>query len=137
MTGGENSARLHIYTPASDTWDSMDIPVHGFTLTTYHSKLVLIGGWECVGEGIHGRHSNKLWTLREDDQWQETIPPMELESYYNVLATSHGDHLLVLAYGYMFITNKILLFNGHHWTSTNHAPLDLAINVCSTIANGN
>ena len=41
-----DEARLYVYTPATDTWDVLDTPVYHFALTTYHSQLVLVGGWE-------------------------------------------------------------------------------------------
>ena len=50
--GGETSgserdhARLYIYTPTTDMWGTMDTPVCWFTLTIYHSQLVLVGGLE-------------------------------------------------------------------------------------------
>ena len=137
VVGIRAAARLYIYTPPSDTWDTMNTPVYGFVLTTYHSQLVLIGGWEYVGDFL-GRQSYKLWTLSEDGQWQEIIPPMELGLYYSVVAaTSHGDHLLVLIDDYQ-LANKLLVFSGHHWTSTNQVPHDLTFNIikCSTISDG-
>ena len=44
----EDDASLYVYTPTTDTWD-MNMyytPVRSFSLTTYHSRLVLIGGKE-------------------------------------------------------------------------------------------
>ena len=82
VIGKRAAARLCIYNPASNSWDTINTPVYGFTLTTYHSQLVLIGGQEYVGDDVLGRQSNKLWTLSEDGQWQETIPPMELDFHF-------------------------------------------------------
>ena len=80
--GGADTANLYIYTPATDTWTTLDTPAHIFALTTYHSQLVLVS---VVGTGFNtgplnfdGPYlaTNKLWTLGEDGQWQETLPPI-------------------------------------------------------------
>ena len=107
---GENrsAARLYIYTPATDTWDTMDTPVYDFALTVYHSQLVLVGGREYVGENVDGIPSNKVWTLGEDGQWQTTLPPLE-RACTNASAMSHGDHLFVIDPVGVFI------YNGRYW----------------------
>ena len=124
-----SAARLYIYTSATDTWATQDTLVYWFGLTTYHSQLVLVGGWEYGG----GPTTNKLWTLilSEDYQWQETLPPMPT-SCSNPSAVSHGDHLLVIGDGY---PNKIYVYNGHHWASAQHPPHHLD-SIRSTIFSG-
>jgi hypothetical protein len=115
-----DDSRLYIYTPTTDTWTTLDTPVYWFGLTTYHSQLVLVGGWEFVGENVVGEPTNKLWTLSEEGQWQETLPPMPIPcTYASVSAVSHGDHLLVISGGY---PNKVYVYNGHHWASAQHPP---------------
>ena len=106
-------ARLYIYSPATDTWTTLDTPVYLFGLTTYHSQLILVGGREYIGENVEGELTNKLWTLSEDGQWQETLPPM-LTPCDTPSAVSHGDHLLVISGDG---PNKVHVYNGHHWAS--------------------
>jgi hypothetical protein len=114
------SARLYIYTPATDAWTTLDTPVYHFGLTTYHSQLVLVGGTKYVLDAsVAGTATNKLWTLNEDGQWQETLPPMPIPCTF-ASAVSHGDHLLVISGGYP--TNKLYVYNGHHWASAQHLP---------------
>jgi hypothetical protein len=126
-------ARLYIYTPSTGTWTTLDTPVCRFGLTTYHSQLVLVGGWEYVGETVVGEPSDKLWTLSEEGQWQETLPPMPIPcTYASVSAVSHGDHLLVISGGY---PNKVYVYNGHHWASAQHPPQPLN-SIKSTVFNG-
>ena len=125
------AARLYIYTPATDTWTTLDTPVCWFGLTTYHSQLVLVGGREYVGPNVLGEATNKLWTLSEDSQWQEILPPMPTPCT-NTSAVSHGDHLLVIANG---IPNEVYVYNGHHWASAQHPPQQLN-SVKSTVFNG-
>ena len=122
--GGESGnktegARLYIYTPATDTWTTLDTPVEKFGLTTYHSQLVLVGGREYVGENVFWKFTNKLWTLSEDGQWKETLPPMPAPCIPSS-AVSHGDHLLVISDNYP--NNKVYVYNGHHWASAQQPP---------------
>ena len=129
-------ARLYIYTPATDEWATLDTPVYWFGVTTYHSQLVLVGGWEYVGENIMGEPTKKLWTLSEDGQWQETLPPMPISctGYSGTSAVSHGDHLLVI-HDDDPRPNKVYVYNGHHWASAQHPPQRLN-SIKSTIFNG-
>ena len=132
-----DDARLYIYTPTTDSWTILDTesPVYRFALTIYHSQLVLVGGNEYVSETVDGSPTNKLWTLREHGQWQETLPPMPLHHgglARKSSAVSHGDHLLVISDNYP--NNKVYIYNGHHWASAQHPP-DWLYLINSTIFN--
>ena len=131
-----DEARLYIYTPTIDTWDTpIDTPVYWFAITTYHSQLVLVGGREYVGEKIVGERTNKLWTLSKHGQWHETLPPMPIPCT-GISAVSHGDHLLVINDDYSLLSNnKVYVYNGHYWASAQHPPLQL-YSIKSTIFNG-
>ena len=126
-----SAARLYIYTPATDAWTTLDTPVYRFGLTTYHSQLVLVGGREYVGESVDDELTIRLWTLSEDGQWQETLPPMPILCTF-ASAVSLGDHLLVISNDY---PNKIHVYNGHHWASAQHPP-QLLYPIKCTIFNG-
>ena len=108
--------KLSIYTPATDSWDTIDTPVYDFALTTYHSQLVLVGGINRDDE----KPSAKLWTLSEDGQWQETLPPMETAcTSIGISAVSHGDHLVVID------DIKVNVYNGRYWAKAEHFPVML------------
>jgi hypothetical protein len=97
---------------------------------------VLVGGREYGGENVSGEPTNKLWTLSEDGQWQETLPPMPTPCAAPASAVSHGDHLLVISDAtYNYRNNKIYVYNGHHWASAQHPPEKLRY-INSTIFNG-
>jgi hypothetical protein len=132
-TIARSDARLYIYTPATDTWTTLDTPVYWFGLATYHSQLVLVGGREYGGENVSGEPTNKLWTLSEDGQWQETLPSMPKPCTY-ASTMSHGDHLLV-ASDTLDNPNIMYVYNGHHWASAQH-PLKRLRSIKSTIFNG-
>ena len=84
-----------------------------FGLTTYHSQLVLVGGREYAS----GKDTNKIWTLSEHGQWQETLPPMPVSSLFASIVSS-GDHLLVISDD--TFSRRIYMYNGHHWASVQH-----------------
>jgi hypothetical protein len=114
-----DAARLYIYIPVTDTWTTQDTPVYRFGLITYHCRLVLVGGREYAGENSDGELTNKLWTSSEDGQWQKILPPMPTPCTY-ASVVNHGDHLLVISDGCP--TNKVYVYNGHHWASAQHPP---------------
>ena len=120
-----DSARLYIYIPATDTWDTpIDTASYLFALTTYHSQLVLVGGREYVSENVMGNITNKLWTLSEHGQWQEPLPPMRTKCH-SACAMSYGDHLLV-AGGVTLetgISNFVEVYNGNHWSFAQTLPI--------------
>ena len=126
-------ARLYIYSPATNEWTTLDTPVYFFALTTYHSQLVLVGGKKYVGENVSGVSTNMLWTLCEDGQWQETLPPMPTPCGSDASAVGHGDHLLVINDDYPI--SKVYVYNGHHWASAERPPQWLT-SIKSTVFNG-
>ena len=121
----EDDARLYAYTPTTDTWD-MDIctPVWSFSLTTYHSRLVLVGGRE-HGDCSKGDITNEIWTLSEDGcQWRpDTLPPMKMKRH-SVCAVSYKDHLLV-AGGWTLegSSNVVEVFDGSYWYFAQPLPI--------------
>ena len=115
--GQRSTARLYIYALATDTWGTLDTPVYNFALTTYCSKLVLVGGREYVGEKVEGRPSNKLWTLNVDGEWEETLPPMET-ACIDAYAVSHRGHLLIMDHD----CNEVHVYNNRHWSKAQYLP---------------
>ena len=106
------SASLYMYTPTTDRWSRINTPVYRFALTTYRSRLVLVGGKEYVGEGIDGPVTNKLWTLTERGQWSsESLPPMPTKCYH-VSAVEFAGKILV-AGGHK--TNTLEVYNVGQW----------------------
>ena len=131
VRGKRDMARLYINTPATDTWDTLDTPVYNFALTTYRSKLVLVGGREYVGENVKGRPSNKLWTLSEDGEWEETLPPMET-SCNHASAVSHEDILLVVD-GHL---KEVLVYNGQYWANAQPLPEQIMLSTQCVVFDG-
>ena len=131
-----DNARLYIHTPTTDTWSHIDTPVRYFALITYHSQLVLVGGKEFVGEYKDGPVTNKLWTLTEDDQWRETIPPMTTKRD-KVSAVEFADNILVAGGKDDNWRNISIVevYNGHHWAEAHCLPRPRCATK-STVLNG-
>ena len=118
-----HSAGLYIYTPTTDMWDLMDTPVYWFALTTYHSQLMLVGGREYSPSN---EFTNELWTLSEDGQWQETLPPM-ISKRHSACAVSYGVNHLLVAGGVVLdgISNTVEVYDGtySHWSFAQPLPM--------------
>ena len=128
LGGGETSgserddARLYIYTPATDTWKRINTPMYCFSLITYQSQLVLVGGREYIGEQ-RGPVTNELWTLTEHNQWRETVPPIIFKRE-RASAVEFADSILVA--GGLDDEGRgidiVEIYNGHHWAIAQHLP---------------
>ena len=142
MGGGDtsgsyrNDARLYIYTPAIDTWDTIDTPVYWFALTTYNSHLVLVGGVEYAGDVVLGPDTNKLWTLDEQNKLQENLPPMRVRRCC-VTALSHEDHILVAGgmHNGGIGLDVVEVYGNHNWSSAQCIPKP-CIEMKSTVLDG-
>ena len=134
-SGGEDEARLYIHTPTTDTWSHIDTPVYYFSLVTYHSQLVLVGGRKLVDNIMPV--TNKLWTLTEHDQWRETLPPMTTKRHI-ASAVEFADNILVAGGendNLRSIINIVEVYNGHHWAKAQSLPKPCYY-MKSTILNG-
>ena len=131
-------ARLYIYTPTTDIWTVMDTPVLLFALTIYHSQLVLVGGREYVSYGpVGGLVTDKLWTLDEQNELQETLPPMRVRRY-SASAVSHGDHLLVaggVSDNTRLSLDVVEVYSDHNWSSAQPLPIP-SFRMKSTVLDG-
>jgi N-acetylneuraminic acid mutarotase len=119
----EDDARLYIYTPTTDTWDTpIETPVYCFGLTTYRSQLVLVGGRVCKSKSSDNI-TDKLWTLNKLYQWQDTLPPMRTKRH-SVCAASFVDQLLVAGgcIQHQGSVNIVEVFDGKYWLFAQSLP---------------
>ena len=120
-----NEARLYIYTPTTDTWGTMDTPDPGvcqFALTTYDSQLLLVGGKKYVGEYSGPvTVTNQLWTLDEQNGWQENLPPMKVGRMC-VSAMGYGDYLLAAGGWGDKRCDIVEVYNGQVWLTAEPLP---------------
>ena len=118
---GEPEDELYVYTPMSDTWNTMNTPVCAFALLVYKYRLILVGGqsrrnWLCT---------NKLWTLMAPNTWEETLPPMMMERSW-ATAVEYSNNILVAGgcVGRQKINiSSVEVYNGHHWEEAQGLPI--------------
>ena len=112
--------RLLIYDFTEDSWDTIDTPTQWYALTTYHSKLVLVGGRDPNTKEA----TNQLWVLDEQNRWTQPLPPMT-KKLYKASAVSVGDHLIVAGgQGGSDVCplDEVEMYNGHQWKKVESLP---------------
>lgn len=116
-------------------WNSIDIPCCGsesYALTTYHEKLLLIGGYS---KEINGQ-CNKVWEFDEDGRTfkDSSLPPLpETKECRTISATSEGDLLVVICKD---LEQNILvnIFDGNKNWITHPQPNNLRISSSDSVS---
>ena len=109
------SANIYTYDPTMDTWETLQSPTRCSALTTYHNKLLLVGGLETST----GQETNQLWVFEEGEQtWTQPLPPMST-SRWGASAVSYQDYLIV-AGGFNY--NTVEVFDGQQWVAADPLP---------------
>ena len=119
---GNNTTEANIYTydPTMDTWETVQSPTRYSALTTYHNKLLLVGGEETST----GQFTNQLWVFEEGEQtWTPPLPPMPT-SRRGASAVSYQDYLIVAggwnpSDGHF---NTVEVFDGQQWVAADPLP---------------
>ena len=124
--------RLLIYDIAEDSWDIIDTPTQWYALTTYHSKLVLIGGKRPVTQAA----ANELWVLNKQHNWTQPLPPMTTKRY-QTSAVSVSDQLIVAGgCGGGCPLDEVEIYDGHQWKKVESLPR-ASVWMNSTLHEGN
>lgn len=100
--GSKTDAGDEIWTPkllvfSSDvtSWEVITtLPIREFALTTYRSKLVLVGGRD-----QRSFVTNKLWTSDDATNWQPSLPPMPTKRFSPVAVNIGTPEYLVVLGG--------------------------------------
>lgn len=127
--------KLLVFSPDCNWWKTIHtVPISYFALTTYCSKLVLVGGKE-----TELTITNKLWVSEDGSHWQPSLPPMPTKRFSSV-AVNVGSpgHLVVvggmLDYGTPLDTVEVL--QGEQWSTLQPLPLKY-VDIRHTVHNGN
>lgn len=100
-TSGYNT-RLFMSTDLK-SWKVITTPTHLCSLTTYCSKLVLLGGVE----SSTNRPTNKVWTSSPDViKWQPSSP-MQTPRYSSSAVNGHNPECIIVAGGYNMDTVEV------------------------------
>ena len=99
--------------------EELEAPMQDCCLTTYKSKLVVIGGFD----HITGEMSNVVWTSDTGHNWQRALPPMPTPCFKpSVLSIEDPECLIVMEGIYweshLFFHEFILeVLMERHWSS--------------------
>lgn len=96
---GTDGSKILISSPDFVSWIIMATPTREqhFALTTYRSRLVLVGG-KCM-KYKPAVVTNKLWT-RNANVWEEVLPPMQVKRYWpSAINVSSPTEAIVIAGG--------------------------------------
>lgn len=95
-------------------------PTLGYTLSTYDSRLVIVGGIEASK-----MTSDKLWTSVAGINWQVTLPPMSTERFFPSVVSLEDRKCLVVTGGSMMhhLGAVVEVFLEEHWHTVPSLPV--------------
>ena len=94
-------------------------PTRLSALTTYHNKLLLVGG----REASTGQTTNQLWVFEEGEQtWTQPLPPMPTRRW-GASAVNIQDHLIVAGGYNRGNLNTVEVFDGQQWETADQLPV--------------
>ena len=122
---GATYTNIYTYDHTMDTWETLQSPTRYSALTTYHNKLLLVGGREASTDQI----TNQLWVFEEGEQtWTQPLPPMPTRRC-GASAVSTQDHLIVAGgYNVGGDLNTVEVFDGQQWVTADPLP----VSCCNT-----
>ena len=115
------SSNIYTYDPTMDTWETLQSPTRYSALTTYHNKLLLVGG---VEDYSTGQTTNQLWVFEEGERtWTQPLPPMPTRRY-GASAVSTQDHFIVAGgqNDNCGPLNTVEVFDGQQWVTADPLP---------------
>ena len=116
-----SSSRLLIYDITEDSWGILNTPSKWYTLTTYRSQLVLVGG----ADPDTSKAVDQLWVLDEQCCWTQPLSPM-ITKRYQACAVSVGDCLIVAGgFGgsHACPLDAVEVYNGSGWRRVQSLPM--------------
>lgn len=132
-------SKLLVLSPDISSWNVIaTLPwVTEFALSTYHSKLVLVGGKE---QSVFSKCTNKLWASGDGINWQPSLPPMPTKRFSPVAVNTGDPEYLVVAGGVVPFSHMIAdvaeVWLGKEWATLQPLPLRYH-NIAHTLHNGN
>ena len=117
-----DDARLYSCKSGSDgSWTATDTPTYRYALTTYDSRLLLVGGIEYPSK----QFTNKIFTMI-DEEFKELLPPLK-EKRCSTSVVSSGS-VLAVAGGYdgsntgSVNLSSVEVYNSGQWTAGQSLP---------------
>lgn len=113
------------------SWKKLQpLPCVLFGLSTYRSRLVLVGGVDLET----GRVTKKVWVSDDGTKpWQPSLPPLQKKRHSATVANTGNPECLVVAGG---SSKQVEVLVEDHWVSIGPLPLH-ALPISYTVHNGN
>ena len=129
-----NIATLHECSADLSSWRQLPLPVYQYSLTTYHNRLVLVGGASKSSSVLRARNSrsytdrsDKLWASIDDQTWDSSlhIPLPTKRSLVAAFNTGTPEYLVVVggleAQQHKEV-DKVEVLIGEQWVSLSPLP---------------
>ena len=129
---------LHISSTDLRSWTTTTLPLKHFSMTTYQSKFVLVGG----RHPATGLPTNQLLTSASGQDWLPSLPPMPTKrDSTTAISTKSPDEVLVVACGLGFPLgthlNMVEVLLENQWSTVDPLPIPATSDVQSALHNGN
>lgn len=118
----------------SGSWTVSTTPTSIYALTTYHSRLVLVGGLDTSTLKV----TNKLWVSDEGVDWDTSLPPMPTRRALSSAINTGSPQYLVVAGGRVGVrveTDVVEVFAHEQWSTVQPLPYP-CYGMSSTLHNG-
>ena len=118
-------AQLLVYSPSEDSWEVIPTPTEYYALATYHSQLVLVGGYDPTTY----KPTSKVWLLEDRSLVPHpTLPDMPVStSTSRSAAVGFGDYLIVSGSEQDKGSTAMSVFDGQNWLSAQALPERLSL----------
>ena len=129
--------RAYLFLTSTDltSWRRLTLPVHNSAITTYHSKLTLVGGRVIDS----GEITNRLWTSDTGSNLQSSLPPMPTKRYLPSAINTGDPEYLVVAGGRgvsLDILDTVEVLAEEQWLTVQPLPGRRCYGMKSTLHNG-
>ena len=119
--GGQDS-KLYVLTLAPISWTSEATPSSFYSLTTFGSRVVIIGGIDVTSN----EHTNKLWVREGREKWETSLPPMPTIRACSSAANPTTPECIVVAGGLLshtVPTDTVEVFIHEKWYTVEPLPM--------------
>ena len=115
----ESSAQLFISSPDLSSWSQVDTPTGFYGLTTFHNRIVLVGGMKAPIDMDNEVFTNELWLSDDGSKWEQTIQPMSTPRFTPLVLNPGNPECIVVVGG----GKGVEVFIDGQWSSVDPLPI--------------
>ena len=124
LSCSKHNARLYVSTTSFKSWRVVSTPSTSYSLATYKSQLVLIGGKELATNEV----TNKVWVSEDGRSWHTSLPPMTT-ARHSSSAISSAECLIVsggTGSNKTTEVDNVEIFAHDQWILVPHLPVQIS-----------